>query len=94
MVCSVSFRLDILTLLLFSYFDALSRGVAPPVKVRYEPPGTVSNSTGLSKGKLSTLHCQMESDTVSIDKLRTMWINVGCKETTLSEILRYQVYNH
>ncbi|XP_003391614.2 PREDICTED: ropporin-1-like protein, partial [Amphimedon queenslandica] len=69
-----------------AYFDALSRGVAPPVKARYEGIG-VANNGGVSKGKLATLHSQMEGETVNVSKLRELWTNIGCKETTLSEIL-------
>lgn len=60
------------------------------MKARYEGTGAASNG-GVSKGKLATLHCQMEGDTVSVTKLRELWSNIGCKETTLSEILRYHM---
>ena len=58
------------------------------MKARYEQPGGATNG-GVSKGKLATLESQMEGETVKVTKLRELWINIGCNESTLSEILRY-----
>lgn len=74
------------------YFTALSKGEVPPVKARFEI--VTDSNGGLSNGRLATLHKQFGGrETVSSEELKEKWTHIGCEESKLSEILRYNIFN-